>query len=686
MSVPEDGRALGSRYVLVEQLGRGAAGEVWRAWDRQAASPVAAKLLWPRHAADPEILARFVNERAVLLGLHHPNIVRVHDFVVEGEDLAIVMDLVAGPSLATLLDRCGTLPPAVAVPLAAAVLDALGSAHARGVTHRDVKPDNVMLAGTGDPRPEDVRLTDFGVAGIVLDEAAAVTELIGTPGYMAPELVSYGRSGPASDVYAVGVLLYELIAGRTPFAGEGTTVTVALRHVTSAPPPLPVDEDLWRLLDAMLAKDPARRGTAEGCAARLRALTDDALAGEALPVQPEPPEWPTATEVLPDRATVDRALAADPSQPSQPAERDGMDDVAVAQTSMRALRPTGPRADRPAAALAALAQDAPADEHGLTMAKAAPRVEPPTPRAATSRWSARRRALVAAGAVVVLAVGGLVVWRSGLLTRQTAAADDVEITTAAAHANGIALPTGLRIDLEARYDSAEQATALTVTMSGAPNAPLTGDVLLVLPGAVPDAGCGQVTEQVGVVEPVRASTDGLEIPCGVRLPGVQVQPGATVTVPLAVDLELVDADGAVVPDYGPWLTEVQRATDSALAAITGTAFPAQRVTGIAVEPTSVTLAGTAAPVPYRVVARWSGAGPQEGTDLLTGATTDGMEVELLLDLTGGTGLDGVAVHACAATQVIGIRVLAEQPEQSCSLEVEIGALRSSGASFGIQMR
>lgn len=126
-------------------------------------------------------------------------------------------------------------------------------------------------------------------------------------------------------------------------------------------------------------------------------------------------------------------------------------------------------------------------------------------------------------------------------------------------------------------------------------------------------------------------------------------------------------------------------TDAALSGITGTAFPLQRVTGIRVEPTGVTLAGGATPVPYRVTASWSG-GEDDGTELFTDGTSDGMEVDLLRQLTGGAGLDGVTLSTCNAAQVIGIRVLAEQPESSCHVRARVGGLDSGEEPFAIRMR
>lgn len=674
------GRALGSRYTLVDRIGRGASGEVWRAHDRQTGNDVAAKLLWPQHAADPEILARFVQERSVLLGLDHPQVVRVHDFVVEGSDLAIVMDLVDGPDVGTVLAQQGTLPSATAVPLAAAVLDALDSAHRCGVVHRDVKPDNVMLARqphAGSPRAADVRLADFGIAGIVQDEAAPATELIGTPSYMPPELVSFGKFGPASDVYAAGVVLYEMLGGRTPFGGPGTHLALATRHVDAAPPRLPVADVLWGVLDLLLSKDPSTRPGAAEAAGLLRALPPSSLEDAPLAVQPQPGSWERSRSALPGKRAVEAALGGpgplrDRPGPAAPEAADSTE-----ATSLRAARPT----TRPA--LVAREQEH-ADGSGATMMRATAPDAPAVPRRpAPARMRAGTRVLVGAAVAAVLGGGGALLWTSGAL-RPEQTEPEVEITTTAAHRSGSHLPTGLRVDLDASYDAGEQVTRLRATLSAAPNAPLRGDVLLATPGLARD--CAAVEEQEGVVRQIRASGDGFELPCGIRLLDVDLAGGATRTVDLTVGLDLVNADGEVPDDYGAWLEAVQQATDAGLAAVPGTAFALQRVAGLRTEPTPVTLTGSATPVPYRVTATWAGAGEEAATELFTPDTSDGMETELLRQLTGGAGLDGVRLSACNAAQVIGIRVLAEQPDASCHVRAVVGALDSGEAAFAIRMR
>ena len=256
MQLAQTGQALGASYRFGERVGSGAVGEVWTVTSADGRL-LAAKVLRPEHAEDPSLVERFVRERSVLLGLQDSRIVPVRDMVVEGARLAIVMDYVAGGSLRDAVKDLGPLPPAAALTAAAEVFDALAFAHSRGVTHRDVKPDNVLLARPfSECGPGDVLVSDFGISDVVGEKVRQTTGLVGTPQYMPPELISQGRSGPAGDVYSTGVLLYELLAGRTPFAGPGTDFSVAYRHVSSRPPRIPVDDAVWDVLEALLSKDP----------------------------------------------------------------------------------------------------------------------------------------------------------------------------------------------------------------------------------------------------------------------------------------------------------------------------------------------------------------------------------------------------------------------------------------------
>ncbi|TQK44912.1 serine/threonine protein kinase [Streptomyces sp. SLBN-118] len=267
-------RNIGSRYAAHQILGRGSAGTVWLGEGPEG--PVAIKLLREDLASDQELVGRFVQERTALLALDHPKVVGVRDLVVDGNDLALVMDLVRGTDLRTRLDRERRLAPEAAVAIIADVAEGLAAAHAAGIVHRDVKPENILLDMEGPLGPAGAHpalLTDFGVAKLIdTPRRTKATRIIGTPDYLAPELVEGLPPRAAVDIYALATVLYELLAGFTPFGG-GHPGAVLRRHVTETVVPLPgVPDELWQLVVQCLAKAPASRLRASELAGRLHEL------------------------------------------------------------------------------------------------------------------------------------------------------------------------------------------------------------------------------------------------------------------------------------------------------------------------------------------------------------------------------------------------------------------------------
>ncbi|MFK0291358.1 serine/threonine-protein kinase [Streptomyces sp. NPDC090442] len=280
-------RKIGSRYTAHQILGRGSAGTVWLGEGPEGA--VAIKLLREDLASDQELVGRFVQERAALLSLAHPRVVGVRDLVVDGADLALVMDLIRGTDLRTRLERERRLAPEAAVAIAADIADGLVAAHAARIVHRDVKPENVLLDMQGPLGPGGAHpalLTDFGIARLVdtprrtlsqaqtgsTSGALRSTKVIGTPDYLAPEIIEGLPPRASVDVYALATVLYEMLAGFTPFGG-GHPGAVLRRHVTESVAPLPgIPDELWQLLIQCLAKAPASRLRAPELAARLREI------------------------------------------------------------------------------------------------------------------------------------------------------------------------------------------------------------------------------------------------------------------------------------------------------------------------------------------------------------------------------------------------------------------------------
>ncbi|MFB7667825.1 serine/threonine-protein kinase [Kitasatospora sp. NPDC056138] len=276
-------RPVGSKYLLEETLGRGATGTVWRALVREDAAvpgiepgrPVAIKILREELAADPDVVMRFLRERSVLLRLTHPNIVRVRDLVVEGELLALVMDLVEGPDLYRYLRTNGPFSPVAGALLMAQIADALAASHTDGIVHRDLKPANVLLATVAVDGAERMHpmLTDFGIARLADSPGITRThEFVGTPAYVAPESADGRPQTAAVDVYGAGIMLYELVTGRPPFEGD-SPVAILAAHLREEPQrPRTMPEPLWTVIERCLRKNPAERPSAVSLAHALRVV------------------------------------------------------------------------------------------------------------------------------------------------------------------------------------------------------------------------------------------------------------------------------------------------------------------------------------------------------------------------------------------------------------------------------
>jgi eukaryotic-like serine/threonine-protein kinase len=257
---PQPGDLIADRYELEELVGTGGMSSVFRARDNQLERQVAIKILHEHYADDPEYLERFRREARAVAKLSHPNIVTVIDRGDDGGRQYIVFEHVEGENLKELVLRSGRLPVQRALELALAVADGLAFAHDHGLVHRDVKPQNVLLSSEG-----EVKVTDFGIArSLHMDHGVTQTgTVLGTGEYLAPEQASGRQVSPATDVYSLGVVLWELLAGDVPFVGENF-VAVALRHVNEPAPSLrerrpDVSPRLEAAVDRALAKDPARR-------------------------------------------------------------------------------------------------------------------------------------------------------------------------------------------------------------------------------------------------------------------------------------------------------------------------------------------------------------------------------------------------------------------------------------------
>ena len=259
LAEPLTGRLLDGRYAVTARIARGGMATVYRATDTRLDREVALKVMHADLARDEDFVRRFIGEARSVARLSHQNVVAVFDRGSDGPFLYLAMEYVPGRTLKELLRDSGRFPPATALEIMAGVLGGLAAAHASGIVHRDVKPENVLVAADG-----RVKVADFGLARA--QSAAGHTRaglLIGTVAYVPPEQVTGGTTGPRGDVYSAGVMLFELLTGRQPFTGD-TPLSIAYQHVNSgvpAPsamaPGIPAEVD--QLVLAATGRDPARR-------------------------------------------------------------------------------------------------------------------------------------------------------------------------------------------------------------------------------------------------------------------------------------------------------------------------------------------------------------------------------------------------------------------------------------------
>ena len=300
----ENPRVLNDRYEIYRRLARGGMAQVYLARDRVLDRPVAVKELVPEFATDPSFVERFRREAQAAASLTHANVVAVYDWGSQDGTYFIVMEYVDGPSLSQVLRSEGPLHPRRAAEIAAEVADGLGFAHARGVVHRDVKPGNVLLSKSG-----QAKVTDFGIARALSSPAEDLTQagsVMGTATYFSPEQAQGLAVDPRSDLYSLGVVLYEMVTGRPPFSGE-TPLAISYRHVQDPPePPSTHISGLPRGLEAiimkLLSKSPDDRYPS---AQDLRADLNRFLNGETtLAERGNATVDPGATTVQPEATTI----------------------------------------------------------------------------------------------------------------------------------------------------------------------------------------------------------------------------------------------------------------------------------------------------------------------------------------------------------------------------------------------
>ena len=340
---PEPQRRLGSVYILDEVIGSGVQGTVWKGHKEDSEQPLAFKILRRDLTSEPGVVDAFLRERETLRRITSPNVIEVHDIVAENGTLGLVMDYVDGGDLDDLIRSHGALEPAMIAYLGANIAAGIGAVHAAGVVHGDIKPANILIDSS--TTPGTPKIADFGIARICDSTAATRTAVgMGTLVYMAPEASAGVPPSPAKDVYALGIVLYQLACGVPPFAGS--PAYLVKMHSQMAPGrPAGIPDQLWSLISGMLDKDPAGRPSVLEVYQTLAPLTT-ALAGRpAAPTLTEPP----AASPLPDREGA-QTIIAPLNTPGAPAPAGGRPSTWLnvqphAQSDTTATGPVPPPAD-----------------------------------------------------------------------------------------------------------------------------------------------------------------------------------------------------------------------------------------------------------------------------------------------------------------------------------------------------
>lgn len=324
MGTALDNSVIGGRYELKEHLATGGMALVYRGWDIRLRRPVAVKCLRDLENADDAVIARFRREARAAAALQHPNIVEVHDFFEEDGCYYLVMELVDGPNLKQRLAATGPMEPEGALRIAMQICGALEAAHECGFIHRDIKPQNILLDPTG-----EAKLTDFGIVHIPRDTAFTSSGTVfGTADYISPEQAQGLPLGPTTDVYSLGVVLYEMLTGALPFTGT-TPMAVAVQHATAPIPPprrvnASVPECVERIVVRALRKDPRRRYSSAPalCAALERAARELRVGQEPLDAPSGVDGEPVVGSAPPWRVVADQLL-----RPAAPAPVEGWPDT-----------------------------------------------------------------------------------------------------------------------------------------------------------------------------------------------------------------------------------------------------------------------------------------------------------------------------------------------------------------------
>ncbi|WP_435588876.1 serine/threonine-protein kinase [Micromonospora chalcea] len=452
------GVKLGNRYRLDERIASGGMGDVWRGTDQVLGRTVAVKSLLPALLDEPGFAERFRGEARTMATINHPGVVDVYDFGSDQHIAFLVMEYVEGDALSATLSRVGRLTPARTMALLAQAADALHAAHEKGIVHRDVKPGNLLVRPNG-----TLVLTDFGIArSELVGQLTAAGSVLGTASYISPEQATGAVATPASDVYALGVVAYQCLAGRRPFEGDNP-LEIAMKHVRETPRALPADipPQVRAIVERAMAKDPSARWPSAAALASIArqaklALSQAARAGRPISAAPASPAAPVARAQAPTAPRPQPPAAAAHPQPRPP--------VSPARPPVSPARP--PVTQRPAVIAhpapmprppvaprgAAPVPPRPVPQHN-PMPYARPAAPPPPRRSRSGLWTT---AIVVA--VLVILCSGVISFLYRKYGATASAPASVSVTSGAVRPHGGDYPVRTSYRREVRLLPADGGT------------------------------------------------------------------------------------------------------------------------------------------------------------------------------------------------------------------------------------
>ncbi|SCG56030.1 serine/threonine-protein kinase [Micromonospora humi] len=440
------GVQLGNRYRLDERIASGGMGDVWRGTDQVLGRTVAVKSLLPALLDEPGFAERFRGEARTMATINHPGVVDVYDFGSDQQIAFLVMEYVEGDALSATLGRVGRLTPARTMALLAQAADALHAAHEKGIVHRDVKPGNLLVRPNG-----TLVLTDFGIArSELVGQLTAAGSVLGTASYISPEQATGAVATPASDVYALGVVAYQCLAGRRPFEGDNP-LEIAMKHVRDNPRALPADipPQVRAIVERAMAKDPkARWPSAAALASVARqaklVLSQQARGGRPISGVPASPAAPAARAQVPTAAPRPQP----PRPPVTPARPPvGPRPTMVAHPAPQARPPVAPRGAAPVPQ-----PRPPHNPLGYARPPAAPPPAPPR-RSRSGLWTTA----ILVAVLVILCSGVISFWYRKYVADAAGApgSGSVSVTSGAVRAYGGDYPVRTSYRREVRLQPAD---------------------------------------------------------------------------------------------------------------------------------------------------------------------------------------------------------------------------------------